>query len=280
MKNLLFIPLIILFYSCKDIDIEVVGSPDVRILFLHHSTGNNVWIGEKKIFDFLSKRHNQPAVPWLISEYNKNNGTKYAIEEKYFPKAEPYGWKNYPYDYYNIWVKNAGDSAFMQEPTLEMLTRGYDIIIFKHCFPVSYIEPDDSLASVDNEKKTLSNYKLQYLALKDKLHSFINTKFIVWTGAALVHAKTTEEQAGLANEFATWVIDEWDEKDDNIFIWDFRKLETEGGLYLTKDNARSKTDSHPSDKFNEKVAYLFVKRIISVIENEGTDTDLIGNKIN
>ena len=32
-----------------------------------------------------------------------------------FPKPNPYGWNNYPYDYYNIWVKNAGEELYMEE---------------------------------------------------------------------------------------------------------------------------------------------------------------------
>lgn len=277
-KKLLILLAIVLMYACRYSKTENVSSPEVRILFLHHSTGNCVWKGDERIFNFLSDRHNEPIVPWLISEYNKQHKTKYAIEERNFPKAEPYGWKNYPYDYYNIWVKHAGNIPYMEEPTLEMLTRDYDVIIFKHCFPGSSIQPDDSLPNINSEKKTISNYKLQYQAIREKLTGFPETKFIVWTGAALVGAKTNHDQAVLADNFAKWVKDEWDKPGDNIFIWDFRQLETEGGLFLKPQNARSKTDSHPSEKFSERVAKNFVTRVISVIENNGNDTDLAGNK--
>ena len=89
-----------------------------------------------------------------------------SIEEMAFPKASPYGWHNYPYDYYNIWVKNAGNEPFMEEPTLEILTKQYQVVIFKHCFPVSNIQPDQDSADINSDFKSLSNYKLQYLALK------------------------------------------------------------------------------------------------------------------
>lgn len=279
-KNTLLVLIAGTLFSCSYNEIENVASPDVRILFLHHSTGNNIWQGEKKMFNFLSERYNQPAVPWLISEHNKQQGTKYAIDEVDFPKAKPYGWKNYPFDYYNIWVKNAGVEAFMEEPTLEILSKSYDVIVLKHCFPVSYIHPDDSISSVDSEKKTLTNFKLQYQALKEKMLEFPNIKFLIWTPTALVQSKTNEEQARLADSFSSWVIEKWDEENDNIYLWDFRELETEGGLYLKNKYARSKTDSHPNEKFNEYASKYFVKRLISVIEHNGTDTDLIGNKIN
>ncbi len=278
--SVLVLAMCILCCSCKYKSIQVVEEPSVKILFLHHSTGNVVWEGDKKIMPFLSQRHNQPAVPWLISEYNKTKGTKYAIDELTFPKGEPYPWKNYPFDYYNIWVKHAGDLAYMEEPTLEMLTKKYNVIIFKHCYPVSSLQQDDSATSANNETKTLANYKIQYDSLKIKLNSFPDTKFIVWTGSALVQSKTSEEQAERANEFAQWVKEKWDQPGDNIYIWDFRKLETEGGLYLTNKNARNNNDSHPSEKFGEKAAILFVARITSIIENNGEDTDLTGAKMN
>ncbi len=277
-KKLLLLLSIVLMNACRYNKTESVSSPEVRILFLHHSTGNCVWKGDKKMFKFLSNRHNEPIVPWLVSEYNKQHKTKYAIEERSFPKAKPYGWKNYPYDYYNIWVKHAGDIPYMEEPTLEMLTRDYDVIIFKHCFPGSSMQPDDSLPDIDSEKKTISNYKIQYLALREKLTGFPETKFIVWTIPALESAKTNHDQAVLVDDFAKWVKEEWDRPDDNIFIWDFRQLETEGGLFLVPQNARSKTDSHPSERFSERVSENFVARVISVIENNGNNTDLTGNK--
>jgi hypothetical protein len=125
-----------------------------RILFLHHSTGECVWNGG--------------VVAWF-DEYNTANKTRYRITEQDFPKSDPYGWENYPFDYWNIWVKNAGNKPYRTEPTLEMLTRKYDVIVFKHCFPVSAIEPDTGKADVASRDKRIENYKLQYAALKKKM---------------------------------------------------------------------------------------------------------------
>ena len=69
-------------------------------------------------------------LPSLFEKYNKENNKNYLIKEMTFPKASPYGWHNYPYDYYNIWVKHAGNEPYMEEPTLEMLTKaisGYNL---------------------------------------------------------------------------------------------------------------------------------------------------------
>ena len=201
-----------------------------RIIFLHHSTGYNVWVGGTS--KYIYKLTKKGDVARFIGKYNKNNNTNYSISEQYFPKEAPYGWKNYPYDYYNIWVKHGGPEPYMEEPTLEILTKEYDVIIFKHCFPGSQIQEDTGNPDIDSEIKSLENYKLQYNALKKKMHEFPATRFIVWSPAINTKLQMTEDEAKRTAEFHRWLIEEWDEKDDNIFIWDFYKYETEGELYL------------------------------------------------
>lgn len=227
------------------------GGERVRIAFLHHSTGKAVWDG---------------GVKGWFSRYNRENGTRYEIREIAFPKESPYGWNNYPYDYWKIWVENAGPGAYRDEPTLEMLAEKYDVIVWKHCFPVSGILPDTGSPDSASSGKRIENYRLQYEALKAKMREFPGTKFIVWTGAALVKERTSEAEAARAREFSEWVTGEWDEPGDNVFVWDFFEIETEGGLYLKEEFARSSTNSHPNEEFAKKAAPIFGRRIIDVIE--------------
>lgn len=224
---------------------------EVNVIYLHHSTGENIWNG---------------GITEYIKEYNDNNNINYRIEESPFP-TEEYAWENYPYDYWNIWVNNAGSSEYQGQPTLEMLTENYDVISWKHCFPVGMIEDDLGYSSVDDSTKTLANYQLQYNALKDKMHEFNNTKFIVWTGAALIESETNSDYANRMQEFVEWVKSNWDESDDNIYIWDFYELETEGDLYMKDSYAVG--DSHPNETFSSKVAPYFGKRLVDVIEGRG-----------
>ena len=240
---------------------------EYRIIFLHHSTGNVIFKQGKRSLKFIGRfiKQNQFVSQWL-KKYNILNGTNYTIDEQFFPKKETYGWNNYPYDYYNIWVRNAGDKPYLNEPTLEILTKKYKLIIFKHCYPVSNILEDINQPDVNSSEKRIENYKLQYLALKQKLHEFPDTKFLIWTGAAQVEAKTTREQAIRAKAFFDWVRNDWKTPNDNIYIWDFYELETEGSLFLKTLNAESPTNSHPSESFAEKVAPLFCQRIIEVIQ--------------
>lgn len=225
-------------------------SRDVRIIFLHHSTGGRIWSG---------------GVPQLIKEYNLNNGTNYQISEQNYPSTKGgYPWSNYPYDYYNLWVKHTGDSEDRKELNLDQIAANFDVIIFKHCFPVSEIKADTGKPDISSSRKSLENYKLQYSALRDRMLQFPGKKFIVWTGAALSEDSTTPEQAARSKEWADWVRKEWDKSGDNIFIFDFEQLETEGGLYLKYPS--SNKDSHPDTNLSKTAASEFVKRIIEVIQ--------------
>jgi len=258
--SVLFIIWLLIISSCKSNQKEVKN-----IVFLHHSTGHSIWVGNTNMY--LYKLTQKGDVQKFFDNYNKKNKTKYEITELLFPKNVPYGWNNYPYDYYNIWVKNAGEKDYMEEPTLEILTKKYEVIIFKHCFPVSRIVEDTGTPNIDSDEKRIENYKLQYDALKRKMHEFPNNKFIVWTPAVCTRNQMTEDQAKRTKQFYNWMVNEWDEKGDNIFIWDFYKYETEGDLFLSDKNAVSPDNSHPSSEFSGKVATRFCQYIIDIIES-------------
>jgi len=287
MKYISILILISLFLIIPVLSCKRQSKPDVNILFLHHSTGNLIWRGttelslltraarklNDRLGDIIGK---QPELPVMFNDYKKSGGKNYLIEELSFPKAEPYGWKNYPYDYFNIWVKHSGSVKYMEEPTLEILTQQYQVVIFKHCFPVCSIEEPTDSADVNSEKKTIPNYKLQYMALRDKLHEFPETKFILFTGAARVKQSISEAEALRSAEFFSWVKDEWDLQDDNIYIWDLYALQTENTLYFKDEYAASPSNSHPNKEFAGKVVKLLFNRIIDVIENDGTGTNIMG----
>lgn len=228
---------------------------NAKVVFLHHSTGDYVWNG---------------GVPGWFTRYNSDSSTSYTITPLLFPMAEAgYPYSNAPYDYWNIWVNHAGDSPYLGESTLELLTPQYDVIVFKHCYPVSSIGPDTGSPDITSSEQTIENYRLQYDALKTKLRSFPADRFIIWTGAAKAAATTTVENATRAKEFFDWVRTEWDERDDNIFVWDFFNLETDGGMYLTPEHAASASDDHPGSAFSAEVAPLFAQRVVDVIQGKG-----------
>lgn len=229
-----------------------------RAILLHHSTGGVIWGG---------------GVSAALDAYAAAHGKSYAIEEQAYPDA-PYPWQNYPYDYWHLWVEGGGQAAAEGVPTLAELAQDREVIVFKHCFPVSSIEADTGSADVTSATQTLENYKLQYAALKERLHQMPDKRFIVWTGAALREADSSPDQGARARQFFTWVKQVWDEPGDNIFVWDFFELETEGGNFLLP--AYSAGDSHPSDAFAQAVAPSFVSRLVDVIEGRGDTGSLTG----
>lgn len=283
-KLSLIIALILITMSCKNND----PNGTVKILYLHHSTGQIIWDGDRTNFvsNLLSKVsvrvsrkfYRKANIPSSFNKYNRRNQRNYFIEERSFPKKRPYGWNNYPFDYYNIWVKNDDQDFYMEEPTLKQLTKQYQVIVFKHCFPVSNILIDKDSADIDSDYKSIANYKLQYQALQKTLHKYPNTQFILWTGAAQVKSKISEDEALRAKEFFNWVIHEWDRDDDNVFIWDFYDVQTNNSLYFPDDSARSNEDSHPGNTFAQHASQLFFNRIIDVIENNGQSTNIRGER--
>jgi hypothetical protein len=236
-------------------------SGDARIVFLHTPVGNCVWAG---------------GVPEWFVKNNAQTGKNYSITGMAFPKNPNNSLNTFPYGYWNIWVSHAGQQPYREEPTLEVLTKAYQIIILEQGSTVSSILPDTGKGSVQSPERRIENYKLQYQALKEKMRSFPGTRFIVWTGGALVPEKTTESQAKLAREFFTWVKNEWDVPGDNIYIWDFFELETDGGIFLNGAYAVGPGDSNPNNDFSKRVAPSFCKRVVDVIQGRGDTGSLMG----
>jgi hypothetical protein len=269
--------IMILISGCQNSNSDDMSDKNrQKILFLHHSTGKTIWQGGNNfVTKVKGKLGMKGGVEQWFARYNKKNQVNYDISDLEFPKKQPYGWKNYPFDYYNIWVENGDKEYFMEEPTLKTLTPEYDLIIFKHCFPASRIVFDGGI-SVDEESKRVENYKLQYAALKQEMLKYPDTKFLLWTPPALTRDNTNPEAAEAATLFSNWVKEEWDQPGDNIFLWDFRQLETEGDKFLLSQNAVGPKDSHPSHAFAKKVSPLFSQRIVDVLENRGDQGSLTG----
>ncbi|MGD9210403.1 MAG: hypothetical protein PVI90_06480 [Desulfobacteraceae bacterium] len=238
-----------------------------KIILLRHSTGGNLF--------------QQGDVKDWVSDYNSKNGTSYDISMRAYPDS-PYDWKNYPYDYWNLWV-NPDSPAKASNPsidTLESLAEDYDMIVFKHCFPGSGIEADTGSASVSSSAKRLENYKLQYKALREKFDTMPDTIFMVWTLAPLHRLNTTTSDAKRAAEFVDWVKNTWLTEDGknhpNIFIFDFwgNVAETSGNPSNGKTNtlryayeaSHSSSDSHPNSTANKTVGPIFAQRVVDVIE--------------
>jgi hypothetical protein len=231
-------------------------------IFLHHSTGGDVWGG---------------GVPASLAAKNAALETSYAVTERGYPDT-PWPWANYPADYYRLWVGTSGNATNPNIYNLETLAANYDLIVWKHCYPVMEIGPDSG-APDPVGAQTLANYKAAYEALKTKMRSFPGNRFIVWTGAVELSNGSNADEATRLREFRNWVINTWDEPGDNVFVFDFWLLETgaESALYLDPAKAAGGgTDNHPSSDFCLVAAPLFAERIMDVMQGRGDLDPLTG----
>ena len=109
--------LLLLFNSCENTEETGMGN-QTKIIFLHHSTGGIIWEGG--LSRIARKLGFDGDVPKWFTNYNKKNKKNYLINDSIFPNKMG----NDLYDYYNIWVKNGGKTAYKEESTLEILTSG------------------------------------------------------------------------------------------------------------------------------------------------------------
>lgn len=248
------------------------------VIFLHHSTGAGVY--------------EEGNVPGWISNYNTNNGTNYQITERSYPNT-PYEWANYPFDYWNLWINNQCNSTNPNIHCLNNIVQGYDVIIFKHCFPGAAIQPDNGNPLVSSDIKTIANYKLQYRALRSLMDQYPNKKFIIWTLAPLHRLITTTEEADRAKQFVDWVKTSWLTEDGklhpNIYIFDFFGLAAETNsspangkvncLKYIYEKSHTDSDSHPNTLANQSIGPLFAQFIVNTIKNQSTNTELLNYNI-
>ncbi|KKP79881.1 MAG: hypothetical protein A2271_01340 [Candidatus Moranbacteria bacterium RIFOXYA12_FULL_35_19] len=241
---------------------NVEASGNESIMFLHHSTGGNLYT--------------TGGVSAWFSNYNQNNGTSYQITQRSYPTT-PYPWNNYPYDYWNLWINGACDSSDPDIECMNTLTQNYEVIIFKHCYPGAAVLADTGSPSVSSSVKSLENYKLQYRALRSMLDSYPNNKFIIWTLSPLHRLATTEANAQRAKEFVDWVKEDFLTEDsqphENIYIFDWWGYVAGLDNYLKYEYEISHTgsDSHPNNQANIDVGPIFSQFIVDTID-ESSDT--------
>lgn len=250
---------------CCLLSASSVASFSQNVIFLHHSTGANLY--------------NQGHVAQWFTDYNSAHGKSYTITERAYPDT-PYPWDNYPYDYWNLWINNQCNNTNSTIACLDNFCANYDIIVFKHCFPGADILEDEATPSVSSPIKTMANYQLQYRALRDLMDSYPNNKFIVWTLAPLHRLETTASNAARARQFVDWVKNDWLQEDGkehaNIFIFDFYGYVAESNpspangqvdcLKYEYEKSHTDVNSHPNQLANETVGPVFAQFIVNVIE--------------
>lgn len=273
-----------------------VSADDAKILFLHHSVGNHVqaewepspYSGNGSFSSNLAK-HNQAHNKRYRYQHRLYPDINFSKKPKKAQHNHAYGWDNKPFVYWDMWDNPRNNNTQLdlsnqqympQTDTFDSIVQSADLIIFKHCYTESDVAADTGNANPNQNRRTLEIYKAQYNALKTKMRSEPNTKFLVWTlPPQLAKSGYTKAQAQRAKAFATWVKTQWDEPGDNIFIFDFRALAADQDhLFLPASRARKAGDNHPNPDFNYQAVLNFVQRTVDVLEGRGDTAPLTGLK--
>ena len=237
----------------------LLAGETVKILFIHHSTGNNVIKGAV-------------GIEAMFKKYNREHGTDYRFYEIWEPSGAS-GKGNYPYDYLF--------HTFTPE-RLKNFAVQFDLIIWKHCYPGSDVLENRDLTNINSARKSLENYKVQYRELRRRLAEYPATKFMVWTLPPRHRLVNQPEHAApnavRASEFAEWVKTKYlleAGKISNQYVWDIRLLLTGPDHFLKKEYERSpdSPDSHPNQLANDTICPLFFQAILDMIE--GRENELL-----
>jgi hypothetical protein len=223
-----------------------------NVIFLHHSTGNNL-IQQGSVrerfteagYDFWDHGYNHQG---LRRPSGTAAGYSYNIPDD---NTDPDGFARIFAQRVYGFPLNAFSGLLQHE-----------VIAFKSCFPVSDIADDEQLQT----------YKAYYLSIRDVMDQHPDRIFIVVTQPPLNPAATDAEAAARARAFANWLkSDEYLSGHPNVFTFDFFDYLAEEDpaspdYNMLRETYRDGTDSHPNATANEAIAPPFVDFVINAIQ--------------
>jgi len=231
-------------------------------IFLHHSTGNNIW----------GNNGSSVTVPDEIDKYNAGrslSGTDaVSLEEEWWPSGD-----NEWYSWYRIFRNE--DYTDDIGPALASNA----IVVIKSCFPSSSMSGTGSPSDTsDLSQKTVYNYKYLWRGIVSRMQSMPGHFFVIWTNAPLAPGSTSNEEAALSHEFCTWakdtlaagLDDEFGEFPDNVYVFDFFHKLADASGKLPLAYAESMYDSHPNQAATALVAPQFVQEVFDAALNYET----------
>ena len=225
-----------------------------NIIFLHHSTGNNL-IEQGGV----RERFAQAGYSFWDHGYNyqglRNPAGKYAGYSYSVPNdnTDPDGL-----------VRIFAQQAYgLPVNTLSGLLQ-HEVIAFKSCFdPANHIKTDQQLET----------YKDWYLGMRNVMDRYPNKIFIVVTDPPLNPAETNSQEATRARAFADWLKSiQYRDGHPNIFTFDLYGYLAENDPASTDYNMlreayRVGSDSHPNQTANEAIGPLFADFVTRTIQD-------------
>ncbi len=220
---------------------------DHRMVFLHHSVGAGI-LGEGNLRDSL--REMGVVVKGLT--YGDSIGQHTDMCD-WLPKFQN---------------DMMGILQFQNSPNVYYSDdRTNDIVMFKSCFPNSYVGADDSGPGDPlSTRRTMANYREVFAGLSKEIRKYPNTLFIYMTFPPLVPLDTTPENAARARAFNAWLADEFlpayskESGLRNLVIFDlFDVLSDKDNVLKAEYRNDNPRDSHPNALGNREAARKFVE---------------------
>jgi len=239
----------------------------VKLIFIHHSTGEN-WLtdGDGNLGEVLGENN------YFVSDTNYGWGPDSIGDATDYPNW--YDWfvgpesERYLDALYNESEQNSYYTRNLSDPGGEN-----QIIMFKSCFPNSDLagSPDDLPA--DGDWYTVGHAKFIYNQLLTYFITRPDKLFVVITPPPLIDATHAEN----ARQFSRWLVEDWLIENDyplaNIAVWDFHNVLThpdnhhrfqEGSIEYSIQNGNgslyydSDGDDHPNSAGSQKSTAEFV----------------------
>jgi len=228
-----------------------------NIIFLHHSTGNNL-IEQGGV----RERFTQAGYSFWDHSFNyqglrdpagKFTGYNYSVPDD---NTDPDGL-----------ARIFGQKAYgLPLDTLSGLLQ-HEVIIFKSCFaPANNITSDQQL----------EQYKTWYLGIRNVMDQHPDKLFIVVTDPPLNPAETNVQEAARARAFATWLkSSEYLNGHRNVYTFDFYGYLAENDpaspdYNMLRKAYREGSDSHPNQVANRALGPQLVDFVLSAIQDYRT----------
>src|SRR3990167_5321140 len=247
-------PMMIRVIVFVDINISIIFlmTKNLKLLFIHHSTGGNL-IKYGKVRDLVREKLQNiefwdhgynlyPIFPRLLAMFTFHTGLTDKNGQITGEDFDIVLSNNSPREYADI---------FSRDPTSFTLKQilNHDIVMLKNCFPTTKIESDEKL----------EEHKKYYTQVANSLKKYPDKLFIVFTSPPLRLEVTRPDWAKRARELANWMKSELIEGSKNLKVFDFFDLLAdkigENANMLRRDYCPwFSRDSHPNTKANREIA--------------------------
>jgi MYXO-CTERM domain-containing protein len=247
MKGFRFLAILLLASCILPLASSLAQGP-TRIIFLHHSCGQNL-INEGGVREGLTD------LGYAFYDHGYNGEGLRDADGSYTGRNFDVPGDNTDPD---------GIAEIFQQPlhdppdnTFSHLMQ-YDVIAFKSCFPTSNIGSEEQL----------NEYKGYYLSVRDRMDEYPDKLFVVVTQPPQVPGASDRDEARRARALADWLrSDEFLSGHPNVVTFDFFGLLAGADDFLRPEYRNDDYDAHPNARANREIGPQFVAFIDEAIRS-------------